>query len=140
MKYEATEATREQMVSEAATRMKDLKILDNVIREFENGTLNCSERIGILFWLNDSQKELVEQFEKRTGHLVYHVIRSFTGIGEMLTLLFVSKYKEDWEGERSMLNKEGYTFAYVENVDFPECSEMGGVVIEPSFGGLRRIA
>ena len=140
MKHEATEVTRDEMVNEAAARMKDLRILDNVIREFENGTLNCSEHIGILFWLNDGQKEIVEKFEKRTGHMVYHVIRSFTEIGEMLTLLFVSKYKEDWESERVLLNEEGYAYAYVENVDFPECSEMGEVVIKPSFGGLRRTA
>ena len=35
--------------------------------------------------------------------------------------------------------KDGYTFAWVENVDLDWCSEFGSIAIKPSFGGLVRL-
>ena len=143
MKYEVT---KEEMMAEAVVRMKDLGMMENVVFEFEKGTLNCSEQIGlleqigILYGLTDEQKEIVRKYEEESGNLVYHVIRNFTSIGEMLSLLFISGFKEDWESERNMLKNGGYTYAYVVNLNWPECSEMGGIIVQPSFGGLKRTA
>ena len=83
---------------EAIHRMKMLNLHGNVLREFEKeDRLNMSEYGGFLYWLNSDQQAIVDEFEAEWDALVYHVIHSYTSIGEMLTLLYVSNYPEEWE-------------------------------------------
>lgn len=132
------EVTRETMVAEAVKRMKILKMLEQPIKEFkEEGVLNLSENGGILYWLDEKQKKIVADFEKEFGGLVYHVIHSMTNFGEMLSLLYVSKYEEEWECDIEDL-KEGMAVAYVVNLSMPDCSESGTIGVQPSIGGVRR--
>lgn len=131
--------TMEEMKNEALARMAILRMLPQPIREFkEEGKLNLSENGGFLYWLDEEQERMVRDWEKETGNLVYHVVRSFTNFGEMLTLLYVSKYKEEWEMDIADL-KDGVPFCYVYNKDMPDCSEYGGVAIEPRIGGVVRV-
>lgn len=59
------EDLREMQVKEAIERMKMLHIMDRPIREFEKeGVLNLSEGIGLLYWLDDDEKEMVKKFEE----------------------------------------------------------------------------
>jgi hypothetical protein len=60
-------------------------------------------------------------------------------MGEMLSLLYVSKDREEWESDRDDL-QYGYAYAYVINLDDDWCSEFGTIGIKPQFGGLARIA
>lgn len=132
------ELTREAMVAEAVKRMKILKMMEQPIKEFkEEGVLNLSEAGGLLYWLDDKQKKIVADFEEEFGGLVYHVIRSMTNFGEMLSLMYVSKYTEEWELDIEDL-KEGMCVAYVVNVTMPDCSEAGTIGVQPSIGGVRR--
>ena len=125
---------------EAIHRMKMLNLHGNVLREFEQeDRLNMSEYGGFLYWLDSDQQAIVDEFEAEWDALVYHVIHSYTSIGEMLTLLYVSNYPEEWEYDRQDLT-EGYPLAYVKNLDDPYLSEIGSVGIECRIGGLIRTA
>lgn len=132
-------ATREQMKEEAIKRMKLLNLHTNVIHEFQDdGIVNCSQFGGALFWLNDDQKKRVAEFEKESGNLVYHMIRTdYVELGRMLTLLYVSPYMDEWERDRKELAARE-PLAYVANLTDEICSEYGHVGIESCCGGLRR--
>ena len=132
--------TMEQKKQEALERMKMLKLYPNVIKEFEEeNVVNLSENGGFLYWLNDEQKKIVKEFEKKEDVLVYHVIHDFTNFGELLTFLYVSDYEEEWEEDREDL-KVGYAYAYVKNLADDYCSEFGSICFRPQFGGLVRTA
>ena len=131
-------------VDEAIVRLKMLGVHQNVIDDFTGKgyykgkrVINYSER-GILYWVeNDKWKEIISQFEKKYNALVYHVIYSRTNFGNMLSLLYVSDDEEEWEMDRGAII-EGYSYAYVENLDDPFCSEIGSICIKPFMGGVVR--
>ena len=51
---------------EAVKRLEVLKMHENVLREFrEEEKLNRSERLGILYWLNDEEQAMVKEFEEK---------------------------------------------------------------------------
>ena len=123
---------------EALERMKMLKLHGNIIKEFDKeGIVNLSENGGFLYWLDSDQQAIVDEFEAEHDALVYHVIHDFTELGELYSLLYVSKYEEEWEDERTDL-KDGYVFVYAKNVDDDFCSEFGSIGVKPQFGGLVR--
>lgn len=135
-------ATREQMKQEALARMKLLNLHPNVVNEFQNeDKLNYSEgTLGILYWATDEMKQIVEDFEKKTGYKVYHLIdNNSEEIGHMLTLLYVSTDMEEWTYDRRDI-QDGCPLAYVENLTYPDCSEFGSVGVRPANGGVVRTA
>lgn len=133
------QASKKEMKTEAVERMKLLGMNPQAIEEFEKeGNLNLS-RYGVLFPLEDEQWKRVRQFEKENGYCVYHVIQNFTNIGEMLSMLYVSTFKEEWEQDRIDI-QEHIPMAYVANLDDEVCSEFGAIGVETIFGGLVRTA
>lgn len=123
---------------EAIKRMKMLGLYPTVIEEFEQeNKLNLSECQGMLYWLTDKQQQVVKAFEQKYNSVVYHVIHTFTEFGELLTLLYVSDYEDEWEYDNDDL-EQGYPCAYVVNLDDDICSEFGGIGIRPVNGGLIR--
>lgn len=131
------EDLRNKQVEEAVKRMKMLHILPRAIQEFKSGVINRSEEIGLLYWLDDSEKEMIEKFEEKWEGVVYHVIMTETTMGRMYSLLYVSKHTEEWEMDRADIQKER-VFVYVVNNDMPDFSEFGIIGIRPSFGGVIR--
>ena len=131
------ERTVEEVKEEAIKRMKKLKLHSNVLKEFVNGTLNESEGGGCLYWLDESEKKIVEQFEEDHKAVVYHVIHQLTNIGELYSLLYVNYDDEEWEVSNKDLDN-GEALAYVYNNSFPDCSELGYIGIRPQIGGLVR--
>lgn len=129
--------TREEMKAEAVARMRQLHLYPETIRQFEKENLisESAPPFGACFWLNEAQRERVRQLESKYNILVYHVIHSFTTIGEMESYLYVSNHPEEWEDDRAGL-KEGETVAYVYNCDDPELSEFGyiGIRLTPAAG------
>lgn len=129
--------TRQEMKAEALDRMKLLHIYPETIRQFEREDLisESAPPFGACFWLNEAQRERVRQLETKYNILIYHVIHSFTTIGEMESYLYMSEYSEEWEDDRADL-KEGTATAYVYNCDDPELSEFGyiGVRLTPAAG------
>lgn len=123
--------------SEAIARMKLWGIHTPIIRQFvEDGQVSESAPpLGACYWLNDEQSARVKAFEGLHQALVYHVIHSYTNIGELESYLYVSDYEEEWEMDRSDI-KDGQQLAYVHNLSMPDCSEFGsiGVALSPAAG------
>lgn len=66
--------------------------------------------------------QVVKDFEKRTGGLVYHAIELY----HTLSLLYVSKNQEDWPNERLTKN---YISAFVYDFDDPDWPEYGDIFV-----------
>lgn len=129
---------RERQKAEAVKRMRKLGIMEQPIKEFEEkGKLNLSENGGFLYWLNEEEQKMVDDFEKENNSLVYHVIKARFEFGLTYSLLYVSEYVDEWIMDMEDLG-DGRSLAYVVNVDAPDCSEFGTIGIRPSIGGVAR--
>ena len=130
---------KEERFIEAIERMKLLKLDNSCIEAFAKGKVWESEGYGALYEVNQKEQELIDNFEKNHPNcLVYHMIHNVFEFGECYSMLYVSGDKEEWEQDKQDI-KDGYTFAWVENVDLDWCSEFGSIAIKPSFGGLIRM-
>lgn len=130
---------KEKMIKEALERMEMLHLNEDAIKDFkENGKVWKSEtNMGILYWLNDEEKQMVKEFEEETEGLVYHLIHNrYEEIGDCYSIFYVSKYEEEWEMDRYDI-AEYYPFVYVKNVDDWN-SEFGHIGIRPVNSGLVR--
>lgn len=133
---------KEVQKQEAIKRMRILKLMPQIIKEFEKkDVVYYSERqnkffSATLYWLTNHQEyvEAVKKFEQETNSLVYHAQLTHTNIGDMLSLLYVSKYEEEWEREKEDLRR-GETIAMVIN---GEIEDMGYIGLKPSMGGVTR--
>ena len=116
--------TEEEMIEEAIKRMKILKLHKNAIKEFEQERmLNKSTlNLGILYWLDEKEKEMVKRLEKKYKFMVYHIIRSYSNLGETYEILFVENNKEEWNAEKEDL-KNGFAMARVEVMNCLDNSE-----------------
>lgn len=137
-----TEDIRKLQRDEALKRLRVLKVHKDVINDFKKGIIHYSERQnklldGILYWIKNEQRYLdaINLFEANFGGLVYHAQLTHTHSGEWLTLLYVSKYQDDWENDLLDLEK-GHAYAYVETFTYD--SEFGRVGIIPKNGGVSR--
>lgn len=127
----------EEKKVEAIARMKKLGIFPQTIKQFEDeGYISISEPpFGAFYWAEDEDLERIRQFEAEHNALVYVVIRSYTNIGKMDSMLFVSDYPEEWEMDRGDVAGDVANWqqvAYVYNHDAPDCSEMGAIGIAPT--------
>lgn len=129
--------TLKEKKEEAVARMRLLNLTPKVIKEFSERRKVYLSFGGLLLNLSTSQKEKIHNFETENNCLVYHVIYDHTSFGEMLTLLYVSKYSEEWEQDRADI-KEGFPMAYVINLDNDEFSEFGSVGVKTYNDGLIR--
>lgn len=132
--------SKKEMKKEAIKRMKILQLHQNVLDDFMNeNKLNKSDSpLGSLYWLDEEEIKIVKDFEKRHNVLVYHVIHTFSNLGETYELLFVATEKEEWENEKRDL-KNGYAFAQVIVIDYDPNSEMGYIGVESKNGGIVRV-
>lgn len=136
-----------KMKQEAIKRLKMLDLNSNVLSDFANDeVVYISEHqkimgldAGILFWANDEQMNYIREFEEKNGVLVYHAILTPFIYGKCLSLLYVSKYEEEWELEKSAL-RNGRIPSYVYNLSNPNYSEAGMISIKKAAGGLIRTA
>ena len=97
---------------------------------------------GILYYCTQSNGaykyvKIIEEFEKEHNAIVYHAIHIFTEFGELLNLLYVSSYDEEYEQDKQDL-KENYAFSYVVNLNDEMFSEFGSIVYKVKSGGLIR--
>ena len=133
--------TREEMKAEALSRMRQLKIDATATLHFEKYDNLFMSRRGILRRLSDEESVLIEEWERQTGCLVYHIIYSETDIGDMMNILYVSKYEDDWPTERQ-LSRNGEAFglyAYVRNMDDDMLSDYGLIWLVNNDGLLFRV-
>lgn len=146
-----TQELRQLQKAEAIKRLELLKLLPNVITDFKNNaTVYYSERQnkifdGILYWIsnNEDYERLVKEFEENYDALVYHAQLTRFSYGLCLSMLFVSKYQEEWEMERDAITNpyDGVidTYAYVANLNEPDFSEIGRIGIVRKNGGISRV-
>lgn len=130
----------EEKKTEAVARMKRLGIFPQTIEQFQDeGYVSISEPLfGAFYWAEGEDLERIRQFEEEHNALVYVVIRSYTNIGKLDSMLFVSDYPEEWQLDRDDMQYK-QQMAYVYNHDAPDCSEIGAIGIErTSAAGLRR--
>lgn len=139
---EPAAAKRYVMKQEAHERLQILKIYAKTIWEFmERDVLNRSEtRYGFLYWLNEEEKRYVREFEKKTGFLVYHVVKSeLRDMGTCYSMFYVSDEVGEWCRDRKDL-QDGEPFVYVYTADEPTYSEYGYIGIVKRNGGVARVA
>lgn len=123
---------------EAIDRMIMLDLHKNIIKEFEKeNILNISRNGGMLYWLTDEEKALVEEFEEKHNYVVYHIIHNYSEFGEMLSLLYVTQDENEWDYDKDDI-RHGTALAYVINLECDDFSEFGTIGIKPQFGGLIR--
>ena len=123
---------------EAVKRIKLLKLHKCVEESFKNGEL-LQSICSFLFELESAYEDKIREWERNTGNIVYHVIHNSFEFGECLSLLYVSKYEEEWSDDKEIL-KEGYPIVFVMNLDNDDFSEYGSIGIKESMGGLLRTA
>ena len=133
---------KDRKVTEAIKRMRVLNIIGDAIEQFrKSGQIMCSEPpMGALYWIDDEQKALVEEFEQKHNAVVYMIIRTyFTEFGKTDAFLYVSDYEEEWEQDNTDI-ADHCPLVYVYNYDSPEFSEFGCIEVKPRFGGLIRVS
>lgn len=146
---------KEEQKKEAVQRMKMLKIEPTAIHEFsKKALLNISIKsvlnirgneiekqieVGALYWVEDEMlKERISAFETRLNAIVYHVIKTQFNDQTHYSFLYVSQHVDEWELDIQDL-KERRPLVWVENIEMPDFSELGGITIKPSYGGLIRV-
>ena len=147
-------ATREKMIEEACTRLELLNLDKKVLNSFkENQTLYYSERqslkinelfadnmfdyIGTLYHVQNNNEfvEIINDFEKEHGGLVYHAI--YDKLERYLHLFYVTQYKDEWWYNREEIN-DNCSFVYSVNLDNDSCSHFRIIYFKVCGGGLIR--
>lgn len=109
---------KELQKQKVIARMKMLGIYAATIREFEKETIiNKFEHGGFLYWLDKNEQKMARVFEEKHNALVYHVIHNYTEFGELYSLLYVSKHKDEWDYDKYDI-KSNLAIAY----EKPLCS------------------
>lgn len=138
----------DKIKEEAKRRLKYLGVMEEVNSLFsKEDRIYYSERQNkmfpaVLYWLDNRPEyvKMVKEFEKRTGHKVYHCILTRTSFGLILDMLFVSKYEEDWEYEFEEYPDGSFrVMSMANNLDDDGLSDMGSIIVRPVMGGLERI-
>lgn len=130
---------KEERFKEAIERMKLLKLDKQCIEAFKKGKVWESEGFGALYEVKDEEQMIIDKFEAHHKDcLVYHMIHNVYEFGECYSILYVSHDTDEWQRDKEDI-KDGYVFAYVENVDNPWCSEFGSIAVKSQFGGLVRL-
>ena len=133
----------EKIKQECIRRMQILRLHDEGLHtclgDFrKTGTAWKSEFYGILYWLDDDERELVKNFEnkyKKYAMKVYHCYRAHTQFGEVLYMFYCSNQAgENREFDENI--KDNIIYCYAENMTDPSCSEFGTCYIRSKFGGV----
>ncbi|MBR0418327.1 MAG: hypothetical protein IJI66_04095 [Erysipelotrichaceae bacterium] len=136
-------AMKELQTEEAANRMKILRFDQDTIDDFLDGQVMASHEDDQMIHLpNNEQEAKISLLESELDFSIYHIIEgnyTFTDGQNMAmdSYLYVSDSIEEWSADRELL-KEGIQYAYVENLDIPEYSEIGTIGVAPRDGALSR--
>ena len=70
---------------EAIKRMKMMQIFPEAIRQFkDDGKVMVSEPpFGALYYITEKEQQEVAKFEQEYNALVYHVVRTYTEVGQL---------------------------------------------------------
>lgn len=136
---EAKVEVKEEAINRIETLIEKCNLNPNVLKYFKEGKryysyLTAGGFLGSIDTISydKAYEQAVKKFEtKHHDWLVYHAIESITSHGKLLSLLYVSDRKEEWEFER--LQSNNFIMSYVLNLDNPKLSESGCIAID-TFG------
>lgn len=136
--------SKDKKKQEAIRRMKKLKYFNQSRKEFEKyGYVMINEPpFGAHYYTHDDERlqEAIKEFQEQNNALVYAVVRAFTTLGTMDSLLFVEDYREEWDYFDDDADY-GIIMSYTINYDMPDCSEFGSIGFQHTIaGGLQRTA
>lgn len=142
-KEELRKLQKDEVIKRLEIIEKQYNLHKNVLKEFrENETIYYSEDrggafSGILYWLRNKEEyiEIVKNIEEKEDIFVYHCILKHTTDGDILTMLYISKYIEEWEIDHNDLTT-GNVLVYVYNLEDVQNAEFGYVDITGVNGGL----
>ncbi|MGM0318808.1 MULTISPECIES: hypothetical protein [unclassified Enterococcus] len=141
------EEAKSRLVEEAKKRLDILSIEDHVKAGFGKGEIYCSRRTAIMVnrkkfvlpvihSVTDQQKKIIDNYEKKYGFIVFHIIETSTKHGLLLTLLQVSPHEFEWENDREELQEQKIMLCFTVNVDYEEYSEFSWCCFNELGGGL----
>lgn len=86
-------------------------------------------------------KKQIERLQETHGALVYYVTHERMMFGECYSMLYVSKYEEDWPHQtvRKYPSGDMIVMAYVWNVTAEHNSEFGSITVKNNRGILSRV-
>lgn len=136
--------SKDKKKQEAIRRMKKLNYFGQSISAFrKSGYVMINEPpYGAHYYTHDDERlqKAIKEFEEQNHALVYAVVRAFTSLGDMDSLLYVEDYEEEWEFFDEDV-EYGTLMSYTINWDMPDCSEFGSIGFKPTIaGGLQRTA
>ena len=111
---------------EAILRMNKLGLSKAVIDDFAtNGIVYVSTEEDCQP-ADENIADIIAEFERKTGYTAYHAIISDHNLPEMLSILYVTKYTEDYDIVRNDIDNQ-YVCACVYNLieDFAEIGYIG---------------
>lgn len=80
----------------------------------------------------------IKAFEQQYNALVYHCVNHYDfNLGEMMCMFYVSNHPDQWENERNDIKKR-IPIVFVENFEFPDISEFGGIKYRMRDGAIQR--
>lgn len=138
-----TPLTEEDLIAEAALRMKILNIDSSIIENFKtSGKLfmnKTSLNSPAVFELDQNAAEAVRKAKEESGLYPYLVIRTDSEmLGEITDVLYVSKSPGEWQIERP--NADGYVMSYcISDAQHGE-AEFGNIRVKAIGIGVKRIA
>ena len=128
--------------AEAIRRMNEMNMSRMITDYFDKGIVLESYRSNrvldaITKMPDESVNKIVKAFEEKNDCMVYHVQVT----GSLISLLYVSKDKSEWNYEFRKRKNNCYTCeAYVYNAQEPQFSDLGDIVLKSSMGAVARIA
>lgn len=140
---EFEEKQKQEVIKRLQILEKQFKVHKNVLKEFKSeGLVYYSDNIGgifngILYWVNNNKDYVdhIKSIEDLYNIKVYHCILKHYTFGDILSMLYVGNYEEDWEQEREDL-KNGIPMVYGDNLEDEFMSEFGYSKITGINGGL----
>ena len=130
-------ASIEAKKAEAVERMKLWGIYPPIIKCFEQEGIvsESAPPLGTCSQLEGEQLERVRKFEEKYNAVVYHVIHSFTNIGELESYLFVSDRPDEWETDRKDL-KSGQPLVKIDDRIYRQRVAQGTAAISTQTANL----
>ncbi len=132
---------RKEQKADAVARLRELKAPEVIIRDFEKRgkVYLCLSPFGVFDELTPAFKKEIKQFEKRYDAVVFFVIRDDIHVHHLDSLLYVSRFPEEWRDEHLDIS-EGRVMTYTINRTAPVCSEFGTICFDrTNYGGLVRL-
>ena len=126
----------EKKKSRAIELMQHMGLWQPVIDTFrDEGKVLISEPpFGAVYEMDDKLANQVKEFESEHNALVYMVIRAFTEVGQLDSLLYVSDYEDEWSYEDEDI-PDHIVMTYTINQRDPIFSEFGSISFKIGVAG-----